>query len=838
MIISVNWLKKFIPNLPEIDELSRLIGARLVEIESVENLGEKYKDVIVAKVISAEKVEGSDHLNLCKIDDGGVRENVERDENGFIQIVCGAHNVRAGIFVAWLPPESIVPETFGGENFKLGARKLMGNMSNGMIASLRELSLGEDHDGILEISENVFGEKLKTGAKFADIFELNDYLLEVENKSLTHRPDCFGIIGFAREVAGILGQKFETPDWILKPQDILTDSNSQNIEINIEDSELCSRYQAIVLDVENLSKDGEMNIEKSYLIRSGMRPISTIVDVANYLMMLTGQPLHTFDFGKLLQISGSENAKITVRGGTGEEKLELLDEREITLENGDIVIAAGKNGEIPIALAGAMGGKSTDIDENTKRILVESATFNLYNLRNTQMRHGIFSEAITRFTKGQPAGMTEPVLAKTVCELEKQGAKAITNVAENYPGNHESSEVEVDEVKVNQILGTNFSREEIIKTLENVGFSIEISGEDKIIVSAPFWRTDIHIFEDVAEEIGRLNGYDNVDLVLAKRTFKPVDFSNFDKMQHRMRGVLVSAGANEILTYTFIHGDLLKTVGQNPDNSYKIINSISPDLQYYRQSLTPSLLSKVNQNIRAGFNEFAIFEINKISIKKDLTDGNVPPEIKNLAFTYANKKGENAYFEAKKYVEFLFEKLNLEIEFSKANAEFMNKPENLAFEPKRSAQISLISEDGEKISIGIVGEYKKSVVKSFKLPESSAGFELVEIEKIEKIWVSSKPKFETISRFQFVERDVSLKVQSDFEYAQIMQEFLKNIPTNEDLKFKISPIDIYKNDENFKTITLRFRIIPMTKTLSGNEIKEIMSEIEKIVSEKINAEII
>ena len=152
MIISVNWLKKFVPNLPEIGELSKLIGARLVEIEGVENLGEKYKDVIIAKVISAEKVENSDHLNLCKIDDGGVRKDIERDENGFIQVVCGAPNVRAGIFVTWLPPESIVPETFGGENFKLGARKLMGNMSNGMIASLRELGLGDEHDGILEVS--------------------------------------------------------------------------------------------------------------------------------------------------------------------------------------------------------------------------------------------------------------------------------------------------------------------------------------------------------------------------------------------------------------------------------------------------------------------------------------------------------------------------------------------------------------------------------------------------------------------------------------------------------------------------------------------------------------
>ena len=215
MIISINWIKKYVPDLPKIDELAALIGSRLVEIESIEDLGEKYKDVIIAKVISAEKIENSDHLNLCKIDDGGVRDGVNRDENGFVQVVCGAPNVRAGIYVAWLPPESVVPETFGSEDeFKLSARKLMGNMSNGMIASLRELGLGEEHDGILEIPSKEFGESIFAGANFAELFELNDYLLEVENKSLTHRPDCFGVIGFAREVAGILDRKFENPDWL------------------------------------------------------------------------------------------------------------------------------------------------------------------------------------------------------------------------------------------------------------------------------------------------------------------------------------------------------------------------------------------------------------------------------------------------------------------------------------------------------------------------------------------------------------------------------------------------------------------------------------------------
>ncbi|MBF1015497.1 MAG: hypothetical protein HXK96_01620, partial [Candidatus Nanogingivalaceae bacterium] len=273
MIISVNWLKKFVPDLPEIDELSKLIGARLVEIESIENLNEKYKDVVIARVISAKKVEGSDHLNLCKIDDGGKRDGVERDESGFVQVVCGAPNVREGLFVAWLPPKAIVPETFGGENFQLSARKLMGNMSNGMIASLRELGLGDEHDGILEISPETFENGLQAGDSFAEKFELNDYLLEVENKSLTHRPDCFGIIGFAREVAGILGQKFVEPDFIKQSDFGFEVNNDKSIVIDAQDSEICERYTAAIFDVSDILKNPNLTLEKTYLLRSGMRPI-------------------------------------------------------------------------------------------------------------------------------------------------------------------------------------------------------------------------------------------------------------------------------------------------------------------------------------------------------------------------------------------------------------------------------------------------------------------------------------------------------------------------------------------------------------------------------------
>ena len=823
MIISVNWLKKFVPDLPEIDELSKLIGARLVEIESIENLNEKYKDVIIARVISAKKVEGSDHLNLCKIDDGGKRDGVECDENGFIQVVCGAPNVREGLFVAWLPPKAIVPETFGGENFQLSARKLMGNMSNGMIASLRELGLGDEHDGILEISPEAFENGLQAGDSFAEKFELNDYLLEVENKSLTHRPDCFGIIGFAREVAGILGQKFVEPDFIKQSDFGFEVNNDKSITVDAQDSEICERYTAAVFDVSDISKNPNLTIEKTYLLRSGMRPIDVITDLANELMLETCQPLHTFDFDKLVKINGSENVKMTVRKAFENEELELLDGRKIKMSQNDIVIATGENGENAVALAGAMGGKSTEIDENTTRILVESATFNLYNLRNTQMRHGIFSEAITRFTKGVPEMMSRKVLDLFSARLLALGGKSLSEIVDSKGDfYYNKSEISVSKDKINQILGTNFSSEEIQKTLENVGILTKNDNSETFVV--PFWRNDLHIEEDLIEEVGRLNGYDNIKLQLPKRTFRAVKKAKIDLLQSEIREILVASGANEILTYTFVHGDLLKKAGQDPKNAYKIVNSISPELQYYRQTLTPSLLSKVNQNIRAGFSEFAIFEMNKITEKMlGLNEENVPFEQKKLAFVYTKNKGENAFFEAKNYAEFLFKKLGLKVEFVKFD--LSKSPLSTEFEPKRSALIKISDSEGEKI-LGVIGEFKKKIQKALKLPESTAGFELdlgILLENIGRTNV----KIKAFSKFQSVERDISINVDETRQFAEIFGIF-ENISSEfRNVEIETLPIDIFNNGDGTKNISIRFKITPFEKTLNGDEIRDIMQKIEE-----------
>src|SRR5688572_8686428 len=209
MIISVKWLQDYVDIDMPIDELATLIGARLVEIEKVVDYGAKFKGIVIAKVVHCVPLEGSDHLSVTKLDDAGVVMGVERDEDGLVQVVCGAPNVRQGMMVVWLPPESVVPETYGtNEPFVLGARKLRGVMSNGMIASARELALSDEHEGILDIGD------ADPGMSFVDFLHLGDTLLDIENKSLTHRPDAFGVVGFAREIAGIQGKQFVTPEFL------------------------------------------------------------------------------------------------------------------------------------------------------------------------------------------------------------------------------------------------------------------------------------------------------------------------------------------------------------------------------------------------------------------------------------------------------------------------------------------------------------------------------------------------------------------------------------------------------------------------------------------------
>jgi phenylalanyl-tRNA synthetase beta chain len=828
MIISVNWLKKFTDIDVSIDELATLIGARLVEIESVIDLGKKYQDVLVAKVVECGELEGSDHLNITKIDDGGAWQNVERDENGYVQVVCGAPNVRAGISVAWLPPQSIVPETAeDAEPFVLGARKLRGVMSNGMIASARELALFDEHDGILELDTDAV-----PGTKFADVYELNDFLLDIENKSLTHRPDCFGIIGFAREVAAIQGKAFHTPEWLaqLQPDFGIRQGDIPTPKVTIDDPALSDRYQAVVLSDIDGGRQTPLYIQ-TYLARVGVRPINAVVDVTNYLMMLTGQPLHAFDYDKLVSVGGGEVADIHVRAGRVGETLTLLDGRTVNLAEEDIVIASG---ETAVGLAGAMGGADTEIDGTTKNIIIESATFSLYSLRATQMRHGIFSEAITRFTKGQPAELTAPVLADAVrLVAEWAGAKRVSDVAEAYPGKRALPTIELSAGRVNATLGTDYSVEAMRATLKNVEFDASVN-DTTITVQAPYWRSDIHIAEDIIEEIGRINSYDAIKLTLPQRDFTAVQPSDFDELRTAMRKALVRAGASEVLTYSFIHGDVLRKVDQDPVDSYRITNSISPDLQYYRQSLTPSLLGLVNANIKSGYDQFALFEMNKVHSKSAELVEAVPAEMHRLGLVLVNKKEQTGapYYRAKRLLDYMAQLLGMELVYKPLgdSSLALAKP----FEPRRSARV-VDTRSGQPL--GVIGEYKKSVTRGFKLPAYTAGFELLP-EAIAIALKGKAPDYMPLSRYPSSERDICFRVDHEVTYQQII-EAVQTILESIDVSSTVEPVDIYAPaDGTTKNITIRLKFTAAERTLTGEEVANFVARVAAEVTTKNGAKIV
>lgn len=804
MLISLNWLKKYVDIKISDDDLVRLIGARLVEVEGVIDETKKYDNIFVVKVETCEKIEGT-HLSLCQINTGNVE---------LTQVVCGAPNVHAGMLAAWIAPGAIVPASVHEDApFVIGKRKMLGKYDSfGMLAGADELDFGDDHSGIVEIDPSM----AKPGDKLADIFELNDKILEIENKSLTHRPDCFGLIGFAREVAGILGVKFDknenflecprlTRSGLSETRPVTTGSSErlQKASVLISDSSLCPRYSALVLEKHGTLTHKYLTWQDTILSKSGMRPVDPIVDATNYQMLLTGQPLHAFDYDKFVAVGGSKTPEIGVRIAKKSEKLVLLDDKEIELNENDIVITSN---DIPVALAGAMGGKSTAIDENTKNIILESATFSLYNLRKTQMAHGIFSEAITRFTKGQPAYQTLSV-ANSCAKMLNSGF-TITDEVDSYPTQSEPIIIKITTKEINALLGTNYSTDLIVKTLNNVGFQIEDSEQLKIQV--PAWRTDIHIKEDIIEEVGRLLGYDNITPTLPLHA--TATKNSVLALKSRIREVLKSRGANELLTYTFTHGDLMEKVGQDKKNAYRIINSISPDLQYIRQSIVPSLLTKAYDNLKDGYREFVIFEMNQVyNRNRGVDEDGVPAPSHNLALVSITKNDSTNYYRLKLYLEDLTKTLGFTISL-RSFAKTANEP---YYEPKRSADI-YINDD----KIGTIGEIKASVARSLKLPLGTAALEL----KLEFLLNQNTHVFShKISAYPFVYRDVTITTGKP--YAEIEQN-IKNILDSAGLINEISPVSIYQPDgEVRQNISFHLKFSHPNKTLSSDEITEIMEKI-------------
>lgn len=830
MKVSLNWVKEFTDIKIETGDLLQKIGAQLGAIEDIDYVGKKYQGALIAEVLSCEPHPNADRLKVCVIDDGNKHKSVERDEDNRITVVCGAPNVKAGQLVVWLPPGAIVPSTFAKDPFVLEAREIRGVRSNGMIASLKELGISDDHDGIAVL------EKGRPGDHFAEAYGLDDIVIDIENKMFTHRPDCFGIIGVAREIAGILGESFESPRFYSEP--VTTGpypSDESLLSIKIKIPEHVPRFMArVVRNVKSNSSPLELQVK---LMKVGLKPINQIVDITNYAMYLTGQPLHAYDYDKLAaRTAGDKSPVLIIRKPVDGETLHLINGKKIDLEKGEGILIADEAG--PIGLGGVMGGAETEVDESTKNIILEAATFDMYAIRRSSMRYGIFSDAATRFSKGQSPHQNDRVLAWAVRELKslQPDAEPARSIYDEKVSIKKNKAIKTSVDFINSRLGTNLRANKITDVLNRVEFKIhEEAGA--ISATAPFWRTDIEIAEDLVEEVGRLIGYDQLPTILPTRTITSTRINEEMELKSKIRELLSGLGANEVMTYSFVHGDLLNKCGQKIETAYKLSNALSPNLQYYRLSITPSLLQLIHPNLKAGYDDFVLYEIGKSHNKSHRSeDSSLPKEYSLLSLVIGSKAKHNGatYYRAKSFLEELAGSLGLNLEFKPIK----NKLDFSVVKPFDLRRSALVYGAGTDIALGIVGEFNESVRSGFKLPIHSAGFEIGLKELL--LLRDDSPGYRPLSKFPSVGQDVCLQVKVEVSYSEVKKLLLKALEDrliSQAMEVSVAPIDIYSADElaGSKRITFHVTLNSNNRTLTGELLNRMLDESAQDLSKSIGA---
>jgi len=836
MKVSLNLIKQLINfELPPVDELVARVNQQLGGVEEVIDLKAKYGGARIVRVVECAKHPNADRLSVTKIDDGGAVADVPRDENGLVQVVCGAPNVHADMWAIWLPPQSTVPASFDDdEPFVLDARPLRGVLSQGMLAAADELDIGTDHEGIIEIRERDVPAdvELTAGASFAEMFGLDNYILDIENKMFTHRPDCFGQLGVAREIAGIFHQQFTSPDWYKSVQQF-TSAEGLDLTVTNDAPELVPRFMAVA--IRDVTVQPSSLWLQCQLVAMGGKPINNIVDATNYIMLMTAQPTHAYDYDKL------RGSKLEVRLARDGEKVSLLNGKEYELTTDDIVIA---DGEGVIGLAGIMGGTDTEVSNDTKNIVLECANFDMYALRRTAMRHGIFTDALTRFNKGQSPlqnaavlkqlmGMVGGVQASQVFDL-----KQFDDWLDDYfNGKYTPANIDIDSKFINERLGLGLSDDDICDLLNSVEIKSHGPEEelDYICIQSPFWRTDLELPEDIVEEVGRLYGFDKLSRQLPMRSIKPAPRNPRRQLKQAIRQSLSRAGANEVLTYSFVHERVLKNAEQDPSRAYRLSNALSPDLQYYRTSVLPSLLDKVHANIKAGHDEFMLFEIGKIHDKElPLTEENLPSEQTFVDGVYASKKPRAGapFYKARKLVDRLLADINVDADFMKIAESDADVP--APFDGQRSAWI--VAKNGD--NLGIVGELSQTVRRNFKLPDYTAAFSL-DIEKLQVCLTKNREhNYRPLSRFPSISQDISLRSSVEISHDELLRTVWQCLDESKNLHCRVQTLGIYqpKDDAAIKTTTFRLTFTSCQQTLTDAEVKPIMDNIATAALTKLDAE--
>ncbi|MGE4268191.1 MAG: phenylalanine--tRNA ligase subunit beta [Deferribacterales bacterium] len=709
MKISINWINEFVDTTGiDMQELAAKLTMAGLEVESVETKS-RLENVVVAKVLKCEKHPDADKLSLCVVSTGDAE----------YQVVCGAPNVKAGQTVVFAMIGAELP---GG--FKIKKAKIRGTESSGMICAEDEIGISDDHDGIMILPDH-----LEAGMDVNDYLGLPDTVMEI---GITpNRADCLCMAGYAREIAALYGLKLKERSWNLTE----TDDKAENYGgVVIENKEACPTYMGrVIKDV----KIGPSPVWMQNRLRAvGVRPISNVVDVTNYVMFEYGQPLHTFD---LREIDG----KIIIRNAKAGEKLLLLDEKERTFNEEMLLITDEKK---ILALAGVMGGEHSGISNDTKDVFLECAYFEPKQTRKTARKLGMTSDAAYRYERGaDPANPVKMVDYAAYLLQEVAGGKVCKGKLGEYAEPAEKK-VTVDTKWINGYLGTSISGEQIIRILSDLHLKPVVDGTS-VTVTAPSYRVDIVSDQDIAEEVARMYGYDNIPTTLPRIDADSKPMSRLLSARRDIGYQMKTMGFNEAINYSFMKDDFLKLF----DDEAKfviLLNPISEDMNTLRTLVFPGLLAAIKYNLNNGFKQARFFEFASSFIKTD----KLPEQRMKFAaavagdfwsMSWAAPKAIEPFFALKGVLENVLNAYKIKAEYARSERHFLH--------PGKAAEILV----GGK-SVGFIGELHPAVADEADIRESVVLFEVDVEEMIDS--ATFQYKFAEFSKFPSVYKDISVVV--------------------------------------------------------------------------------
>jgi phenylalanyl-tRNA synthetase beta chain len=800
MLISLKWLSEYVPlNLPP-KELAERLTVCGVKVERLIARGDEWEGVRVAKVLEVAQHPNADRLRLVTVD-------IASEEQP--KVVCGAPNVAVGLKVAYAPVGTRLRDGHSGEWSVLKAAKIRGVDSMGMVCSEKELGLSEAHEGILELPEDA-----PVGQPLRDYY--GDTILEIE--VTPNRPDHMSMLGVAWEVAAQTHVKVKEPDRTYAEAG--ANAASSRTSVTIEDKDLCSRYLAGIVERVKVGPSPDWMQER--LLAAGMRPINNIVDITNYVMLETGQPLHAFDFRKL---GGS---RIVVRRARPGERIQTIDaaERELTR---DMLVIADANK--PVAVAGVMGGFDSEVGPGTTTILLEAANFDAVSVRRTSGALNLRTEASIRFEKG-----LHPELAVAAARRAMQllvahtGGRAAKGLVDAYAAKRADTRVVVTRRRIEQVLGVDLTTTQVRSALTELGFGCRWVPPDRYVVRAPYWRTDVTQADDVAEELARVVGYDRLESrALAGAIPEPYSDPIRD-LRERLRDAAVAAGLQEVITYPLTSTEtLLRVLPPEALEVYpplQVENPLNSEQSVMRTSLRASLLQAVSSNLRRERGTVALFEAARAYLTQP---DDLPQERELIVGAVAGMRqgrwGEPTpdpidFYDAKGLLEETFERAGAGIAFEAGDE----------YALLRGSTAAILA---GKERAGVVGQVHPQVASQFEIDVPVFLFE-VDVEKLLPA-VRTQVRHQAMSRFPAVIQDLALLVGESVPAGQVTEAIASSALVTQATLFDVyegPPLPVGK-----RSLAYQVHFQALDKTLTDQDVADARGRIVRRLQHEFGAEL-